>query len=1376
MAGHRRLAILLAFSLLASAAFAQRERPIYDRVFFEPCEDVVTPHIAWAKPYYQGAPRALFITHRNALREVIELAQRLSLDYTVFAAEKPNQFGETGVGVDAGWRLIQGNSAEELADRLRGALAAPYDVIVIGNLKWDEIPLDCRYLILQKVKSGTGLVGYMPQGRDKYIARILARSEFKWSWALWSGAAQGVEDYFGIGDFTGSVDRTVAHSGEASVRIAGTQVVRGSKEAPRGGYHPGAIDLEPNTEYVFSIWSRTEGLQDGGASVSLHPQPKGVSIPAGSEWTRTEARFTTDDKNLKTGVYLLNYNVGTVWYDDVELKKVGDDTNLLPNPSFEDPGPVPGTLATGVPFRSLPAFQAGADTDSFLRANLQIARFGEGRVGFFAYGGVPVHQMMTPGPKGRVQDCRLDYDYYLALAIKLLLWGANKDSEFVLASAAGPLVEVPAAAGGGPPVAFTLRSPRAVQDARAEFIVRDRRNNLWHRAEQAAPVKQGDNDLSFDLPALPRGSYFADLWIRSGGNVLTFASVGVDASSPTGLAELSLARDSFALGEPLVGQVVLESPPAGAILRLSARDLHGRLLARNDFPASGERVEFSLPLPPSLTIVGWLEARLLRGDQVLDVRTVDYSLNDLYPDRRDVQFVMWMDYPNDFVGPAMAEEFTRNGVDAQYGGAPGYSPFANQWWLPYATRYVDTKTDWYQPKPTREQGDLVRSPCITDPAFREEAAKTLTAKATVGLRCSTLDFTLGDENHFVAGNWDLCFSDTCVADFRRWAQEQYGTLDKLNASWGSDYKTWDEVRPATLEECKKTANFVPWVDHRLHMESVWAGLHSFSRDVIREIVPKARVGYEGSDTHVGSFHAADYWKLAHAMDLNNIYYRDFLSLALHDFAPPDMLMGGGWFGGYAGNRNEPFMRWFPWRTFFKGANSFWVWCGYGSAGSVMAFDVSLYPFFQAACQEIHEIKSGPGKLLVTAQRRHDGIALLYSASSVHVGTYTAGLPAMNETLDALVRLLHDCGLECRVVSYAELAEGKVTNEEFKALLLPCAQALSPAEVAAIKRFASGGGQVIADLRPGITDDHGKPYDTPALDDLFGVAQGPEFQTGDTPGDELGLGSLVCDTALTVRAGKPRAEAGPAPVVVVNDVAKGRAVLLNFSLNGCLSPPAAAGEQFAGWQAGEPYRRFLLALLAEAGVVPSVTVEPDAPRVEVSRFRAGDAEYLGIVQGLPYAPELYTNKKVPAPSARPVTVSLPRKAHVYDVRAGKYLGETNRIATAMTPGIASLYALLPARVDEVRAQAPARARQGDPVEYTLAVRGAKPGSHHVLRLEVLGPDGNERPYYARNLLAEGGRARGELTFALDDAPGKWRLVARDVATGVAGAAEVELTAR
>jgi len=722
-----RILALAASCVLASAHVrAARERPLYDNVFFEPCEDVVTPHIAWAKPYSGAPPKVLFITHRNAMREIVEIAQRLSLDYAVFAAEKPDQFGETGIGVDCSWRLIQGNSAEELAESLRGKLAADYDVIVVGNFKWDELPLDCRYLILKKVKEGAGLVGAIPKGRGEYLGHLLKSSEFGWGAHVWAGGANGIPDYFGVGVFECSVDYGAGHTGTASVRIVGKEVGRGSRESPRAGYNPGVVKLEPSTEYVFSMWTKTEGLKPGGALVSLYPQGKSLAAPATPDWTRSEVRFKTDDKRLTTGVYLLNYQVGTVWYDDVCLTKAGQDENLLPNPSFENPGPAPRALAAGVPFKSLPAFSASRDEQAFLRNTVMATRFGQGRIGLVRYA-PPRCQMMTPGPRGPVQDCRLDYDYYLAAAIKLILWGAGREPEVTVSSGAGPLLTPDRGELAGSPARFRLEAAHRIEKATLELKVRDRWNRPHHGASRSIALEPGGNEAAFELPALPRGAYFADLWVRVGKATAGFGSVALAVTSEAHISEVTLGKDSFSRGEPVTGKIAVAAARPDSRLRLRVADLYGRQAAELTTPVTGPEVEFTLSAPGLLTIVGRIEAELLCDGVVADVCRRDFSLNDLAPDLEDAQLVMWVTYQNDFIGPLMAEQFTRSGTDAQYGGrgGAGYAPYARQRWLPYATRFTDTKTDWYQLKKTREAGDLVRTPCLTDPDYRNEVREGL---------------------------------------------------------------------------------------------------------------------------------------------------------------------------------------------------------------------------------------------------------------------------------------------------------------------------------------------------------------------------------------------------------------------------------------------------------------------------------------------------------------------------------------------------------------------------------------------------------------------------------------------------------------------------
>ena len=46
--------------------------------------DYVTPHVAWANPYYRGKTRILVIAPTWSQRETVELAERLAVDFTAW--------------------------------------------------------------------------------------------------------------------------------------------------------------------------------------------------------------------------------------------------------------------------------------------------------------------------------------------------------------------------------------------------------------------------------------------------------------------------------------------------------------------------------------------------------------------------------------------------------------------------------------------------------------------------------------------------------------------------------------------------------------------------------------------------------------------------------------------------------------------------------------------------------------------------------------------------------------------------------------------------------------------------------------------------------------------------------------------------------------------------------------------------------------------------------------------------------------------------------------------------------------------------------------------------------------------------------------------
>jgi hypothetical protein len=126
-----------------------------------------TYHTKWARPLAGGPLRVLFIVPYSNSREVIELAQRLDIEYTVImiagrSVWKHGSFIPESASGDG--TPLHGEEADILdqiaAQRL--ALENRYDSIVIGKISWEVIPADLRQLILKHVARGTGLVYVSP--------------------------------------------------------------------------------------------------------------------------------------------------------------------------------------------------------------------------------------------------------------------------------------------------------------------------------------------------------------------------------------------------------------------------------------------------------------------------------------------------------------------------------------------------------------------------------------------------------------------------------------------------------------------------------------------------------------------------------------------------------------------------------------------------------------------------------------------------------------------------------------------------------------------------------------------------------------------------------------------------------------------------------------------------------------------------------------------------------------------------------------------------------------------------------------------------------------------------------------------------------------
>jgi hypothetical protein len=688
---------------------------------------------------------------------------------------------------------------------------------------------------------------------------------------------------------------------------------------------------------------------------------------------------------------------------------------------------------------------------------------------------------------------------------------------------------------------------------------------------------------------------------------------------------------------------------------------------------------------------------------------------------------------------------------------------------------------------TGETRFLVRSPSFDDPAVRRRlfdlARTSARAKAVYNMDY----YFVGDEGSLgsYADAVDFCWGRHTLAGFRAWLREQYGSLEALNATWGSAYRDWDAVLPLTTEAARREGRYAPWADHRTYMEVSFARAYQTVRDGARAGDPEGRIALSGTQV-TNPWNGCDWHRLDGVID-------DFLS--------------------YSGGN-----QWDIHRSFAKADARIGFWTGYGRSGAAVKHEVwtaalqgVLHPqlfwspsivnpdmTFSRSGRDLGEAFralrfEGIGRLLMEAERLDDGVAVHYSMPSVHAAGILGhhdreearkGGTSFPANRDGWVSVLDDLGLSFRFVAASQVEEGALQGE--RVLVLPYSAALSDREVVAIRRFVEEGGVLLADGAAGLFDEHVAWRETGALDALFGVTAPPPRTRGKAEarakgtvrvtaeGAALGLRAHdltsleALEPAVRAGAGRPLVRVGKADLAVVSRVGKGRAVYLNALLD----------RRDASRDA---WRAVVGAVLEGAGVRPAVSLRDAAgrpvPRVRVARYRFGGHEVVALLSGqldvkTSFGRDgvtVYEDAEKGRVVRHEVDVTLPRAAHLTNARTGEALGETGRLRAMLTAGDAVILVLGPPRTP-LTLDGPARAKRGDAVVFAASGGTA---ARRLLRWHVRGPDGAFRPEYARVAVEDGPPSTFTLPTALNDQAGEYRVRVGDVLSGASAEATLRL---
>ncbi len=382
---------------------------------------------------------------------------------------------------------------------------------------------------------------------------------------------------------------------------------------------------------------------------------------------------------------------------------------------------------------------------------------------------------------------------------------------------------------------------------------------------------------------------------------------------------------------------------------------------------------------------------------------------------------------------------------------------------------------------TKDKAYLCRKPCLNDPDYLAKTRERVTATVRRLMRCRPTSLDCGDEGSLTLWGtpFDFCFSEHTLAAERKWLRETYGSLEALNASWGTAFADWDAVTPLTTDEALAAHScdrrWAAWADHRRFMELTFCGYFALVKEVVEAEAPGMPLDMSGIQPPNG-YTGMDYWLLSHTFGIWASYDGENMGEIIRSFGRP---MIKPWYGYGASGPDIARRVWFDALRF----KNFGV--SYFDGSNVLNPDFTIPHQVSELTEALRFFIEGGGTLLRTLEERPQ-VLIHYSHASIHAAQIEKRYDKFLVARDVWCRLLDDLCIPYRFVAYGEVEEGELAKTGARVLVLPESSALSEREVAEIQAFAARGGLVVGDDLTATHNIHCNLLPEGALAGLFGA--------------------------------------------------------------------------------------------------------------------------------------------------------------------------------------------------------------------------------------------------------------------------------------------------
>ncbi|HOM27584.1 MAG TPA: beta-galactosidase trimerization domain-containing protein [bacterium] len=891
-------------------------------------------------------------------------------------------------------------------------------------------------------------------------------------------------------------------------------------------------------------------------------------------------------------------------------------------------------------------------------------------------------------------------------------------------------------------------------------------------------LASGENKIELKIEkSLTDKVHIADLILKdTKGRILEWASCKFDVKKDITLT-VKMDRDTSAYrsNEEIKGIITIENKGEKKNLKLDIEvvDAYNRVVYKEqkNIEVNPGKNEVSLSIDKGKILDIWHELRVSLLDKDLSI-TKDRHIFFIYPDRMplydDFYLACWGNLEPDPLKIIIAgDKLKEAGIDYVYSYGEGkgerYVAYKTHHLLMgppfscslkggyFGNRKADTKNLTYDPPLVPSDEEITK--------FKERMRNLAKGYSEWG----GADYIHLDDERDMQGDYD--WSERTINKFREWLKENYKSIDALNKQWETNYKDWNEVMPIRISEIKDMNNISQYLDWRIFIG--WAIIEYYYKvpaEAVKEGNPRGVVGQHGIYQPSLTI-PQDFWLISKYTPVTG-RYNGMLEEWFSSFG-----VISGQYGGYGVEKATPGHRFHSWRSLLHGGHwAFYyiLWNAGTHHQGILSPDQTVHGGYNDLSKdEFSDIKKGIGKLFIETEFSDDGICFPYSHSSI-LASQVLGLPRTGN-LYSQKTLIENLGYQHRTLSYEQIKNGELKN--FKLLILPNTICLSKGEIDAIKDFVKSGGIVIADYQPGVRDEHGKIYGKKGpLDEVFGIDRSSaefikrkmkiKFLKESIFGEKE-LEMNIAETGVKTTTGKNMAvfEDGT-PALIFNNYGKGKGIYLNLEISDYagMKGRGVAGEVIEEEKGERDYvltvQSIFEKILENAGLKKRVEIyEGEKPVNLGERLYYKDGENIYFA----YMPEIIKETKV--------KIKTEKKAHIYDLRNKKYVGNTDNFEDILKPGNVKVYSILPYKVVGIDGNLKTEYTQGDNIQINLKVRTdtGKAGKH-VLRIEIY-KDGKNKEAYNKNLVAEKGELKYLIPLSLNEEKGDYQLYVRDVNSGI-----------